>query len=231
MSASLGPGCSESLLITDLLTMDYKQLHPSTPAEEEPPVPRVTFLREAPLFATIASERALQKIQSIPSVAESTSRSPSSQPAAFLNTALRLSHAPVVAIVVGSSHDPLSEACSTLSLAKALSALGKDVALVATDDDSYNTWRALIGQAVELGVLKIRVPLTSVPDKDSADNASICAVVPSLQSALDLIVRSSAGKMTCIVVCRGMFVYLGLEGGERVGLEGVGVGGNRLFIL
>lgn len=193
---SNGIGCTGAIFITDRLTQEYIQTHPP---ERETLNPKVVFLTEAPLFASLVSDQALKQIQMLQASDETTSPL-SDHVDALSSTALRLSHAPSVAIVTSSPRDPglsVKELCFVLSLTKALLALGKDVVLIAADDDDVSTWKEFIERSAEEGILNRHAQIIQVPHEKSRDSlyARIRALVPSLQSDLDLIAHSEGGEM------------------------------------
>lgn len=159
------PGCT---VMTDL--KDTEALASSLTPEG---IPEVHQISQDPLHYSIASASAVQKIQELESI---IAIDPGNRgighllrKGELLLASLSLSHARSVLITTGFpthfKHEPPEEndgPPGAMALAAFLQALGKDVSMI-VDQRALGLFEKLVDEAVEEGVLEMRIPLLTFP--------------------------------------------------------------------
>uniref|UniRef100_A0A667Z2K2 D-glutamate cyclase n=1 Tax=Myripristis murdjan TaxID=586833 RepID=A0A667Z2K2_9TELE len=178
LAFSHSPGC---MFMTDIPDSSSSITSPTTPADPDPELtPSCFLLSHDPLFYSLASHRAVEKIRQLERI---IGEDPGQRGirALFvqdelLHSCLALSHSSSVAITTGFPthymHSPPDETDGppgAIAIATMLLALGKQVTLI-TDRRALEMNQDIMEEAVKTGVLKSAIPLV-VFEKNKSDSA------------------------------------------------------------
>lgn len=142
--------------------------------------PRVIFISERFIFASLLSDKALEQIQELEKLADKRVE----RGLSLAKAAMRLSHATSVAVVTLSGVST-REGVNILSIIKAVMATENKQVILLVPGDKCAEWTNAINRCAVLGVLKNPVRVAKIEASDSYSKDDVLQASRRVLSAMD----------------------------------------------